>query len=87
MRTPQLRHVARRAGLIMLAVFLLACAAGLAYVALLTHQTLAGRTDGGSPSLLPLIAMATGCALGGFFTLRVALHRSEDELAMSGFDR
>ena len=85
MRTPQLRHVARRAGLLILAVFLLACSAGLAYVVVLTHQTAPLRNE--SPSLLPLIVMACGSGLAGLMVLKLAVHRSEDELALSGYDR
>jgi hypothetical protein len=84
-RTPQLRHVARRAGLLVLAVFLLACSAGLAYVVVLTHQTAPLR--GESPSLLPLIVMACGSAFAGLVVLRLAVHRDDDEFAISSFDR
>lgn len=87
MRTVQMRHVARRAGLLMLALFLLACGGGLAYVVLLTHQTWAMRADGSSPSLLPLIVMASGLAFAGLYLMRIALHPPQDELGMTELDR
>jgi len=66
----------RRTGMLMLAVFLIACSAGLGYVVHLTRQTVAQRPETHQPSLLPLIALALMIAVAGLATLRLALHRS-----------
>jgi len=66
----------RRTGMLMLAMFLIACSAGLGYVVHLTRQTVAQRPETSQPSLLPLIAIALMVAFAGLATLRLALHRS-----------
>ena len=76
MFTQQLRQIALRIGMLALAVFLIACSAGLGYVVHLTRQTVAQRGEASQPSLLPLIVLALMAAIGGLATLRVAFHRS-----------
>jgi len=65
----------RRVGMLILAMFLIACSAGLGYVVHLTRQTVALRQETSQPSLLPLIVIAMMVAFAGLATLRLALHR------------
>jgi hypothetical protein len=78
MKVTQFRHAARRAGLVILGLFLIACSAGLGYVIHVTRQTL--HPEASLQSLLPLIVMAIGAAGAGIFLLRHALHRPSDEM-------
>jgi hypothetical protein len=80
MKVTQFRHAARRAGLLILGLFLIACSVGLGYVIHVTRQTL--HPEASLQSLLPLVVMAIGAAGAGMFLLRFALHRQEE---MSGW--
>ncbi|QOV90344.1 hypothetical protein [Humisphaera borealis] len=71
------QRVVRRAGMMGLAVLLIAVSGGLGYVAHLTQVT-SQKVGDGSPSVLPLIALSVLSAIAGLTTLRLALHQDAE---------
>jgi hypothetical protein len=68
---------APRLGLMVLAVLLIACSAGLGYVVHVTQQT-AQHLGSTPPSLLPLIVLAAVAAVAGLGSLRTAVGQDDD---------
>ena len=66
------RRLARRAGMLGLAVLLVAVSGGFAYVAHLTEVT-SHQIGDAQPSVLPLIALSILFAIAGLATLRFTL--------------
>ena len=74
MQESLVQRFVRRAGMLGLAVLMIAISGGLGYVAHLTQVT-SQKVGDGSPSVLPLIALSILAAVAGIATVRLALHR------------
>lgn len=72
------RRLFRQVGIVSLALFLIACSAGLGYVAHITRETARQVQAAAQPSLLPLVVMALMAAVAGLVTLRSAFGGRSD---------
>lgn len=77
MQESLVQRLVRRAGIISVALLMIAVSGGLGYVAHLTQVTSQNAGEG-SPSVLPLIALSVLSAIAGIAMLRLALHRDGD---------
>jgi hypothetical protein len=75
----QIRRLARQAGILSAALFLIACSAGLGYAAHLTREVTRRADFAPQSSVLPLVVLAIGAAVAGIAVARLAVHSPDRE--------